>query len=462
MTVQDTLSLHDAKTAAPRQGPRPWRPIHYLGSKLRMLEPIETALQDLRPDYSRVCDLFAGSGTVASQLAREKNVTAVDIQEYSRVICSALLKPVEIDREYLNGQLRNAIHESERSGLLWATLPLIEFEESAIAQAEHGDLRELCDLLELGPLAAALWAQRSAIQSEKIERILVEVRRRMSGLSNLKESSTALLNFGGLYFSFKQAIGLDLCLSLVDSNKRQASDTIIAAVLSTASVIVNTVGKQFAQPIRPRDKNGNYKRNLSGLVQRDRHKDVFSQFLVALEAYELNSSIATENNVVRSDFREFLAGAGGETDIVYADPPYTRDHYSRFYHVLETLALRDSPSISTNKTRGVVLPSRGAYRTDRHQSPFCIRSEAPKAFEELFALISASRVPLVLSYSPYASEKNAHPRVLSLKTIEEISKKFFRRTTLRSAGEFSHSRLNRVGLNKEISYEAEYLFLMEP
>ena len=35
--------------------------------------------------------------------------------------------------------------------------------------------------------------------------------------------------------------------------------------------------------------------------------------------------------------------------IVYADPPYTRDHYSRFYHVLETISLFDSPIVSKTK-----------------------------------------------------------------------------------------------------------------
>ena len=42
---------------------------------------------------------------------------------------------------------------------------------------------------------------------------------------------------------------------------------------------------------------------------------------------------------------------------------------------------------------------KGRYREDRHQSPFCIRSQVKGAFEELFKGISRSESNLVLSYS---------------------------------------------------------------
>ena len=70
---------------------------------------------------------------------------------------------------------------------------------------------------------------------------------------------------------------------------------------------------------------------------------------------------------------------------MYADPPYTRDHYSRYYHVLETMSLRDNPEVSMTMIRAGGSPrvSRGVYRADRYQSPFCIKSQAAGAFEEL-------------------------------------------------------------------------------
>ena len=41
------------------------------------------------------------------------------------------------------------------------------------------------------------------------------------------------------------------------------------------------------------------------------------------------------------DFRQALQNLDDDVRVIYADPPYTRDHYSRFYHGLETLSLRD-------------------------------------------------------------------------------------------------------------------------
>ena len=74
--------------------------------------------------------------------------------------------------------------------------------------------------------------------------------------------------------------------------------------------------------------------------------------------------------------------------VVYADPPYTKDHYSRFYHVLETLNLYDYPDVT----------GLGRVRTNRHLSDFCYRTRAAGAFESLAALASACDSDLLISY----------------------------------------------------------------
>ena len=60
------------------------RTIHYLGSKLRLLDPIRQAVSSVAPIGQPVCDLFAGSGIVSLSLASQWDITSVDIQEYSR------------------------------------------------------------------------------------------------------------------------------------------------------------------------------------------------------------------------------------------------------------------------------------------------------------------------------------------------------------------------------------------
>ena len=78
-----------------------------------------------------------------------------------------------------------------------------------------------------------------------------------------------------------------------------------------------------------------------------------------------------------------------EKSLVYADPPYAFVHYSRFYHALETLVKYDYPKVD----------HKGRYRIDRHQSPFCKRTEVKNAFKVLFSKTRNKQASLILSYS---------------------------------------------------------------
>jgi adenine-specific DNA-methyltransferase len=396
---------------------------------------------------------------VASYFAQTRAITAVDIQEYSRVICDALLcAPATFSVRSLENDLASWIADAAKAGVVSAARPLIDLEARAMDLAARGECGLLASLVEAGSM---LTAQLDTAPRE-ITLAMDEVNRRLSALPAAKGvRSMALRHFGGPYFSFRQAAEIDVLLDYAHSADPSMRSILIAAVLSTASELVNTVGKHFAQPIRPRDKHGKIKSTLHSLVDRDRNKPVLKTFLSMLDKYISVGSSRSGNRVVRADYSDFLRSPQFDAGVVYADPPYTRDHYSRFYHVLETLALRDDPKVSTNTAHGRTLPSRGVYRAERHQSPFCIRSEAPAAFDDLFQLVASRGVPLVLSYSPYASEKNAHPRVMTMDGVTEVAKRYFSKVAVESVGTFSHSRLNRSDLNKEISYEAEYLLLCE-
>jgi hypothetical protein len=97
------------------------RPIHYLGNKARLLEVIAASLDLVDPDRGRVVDLFTGSGVVAARLARQRDLVAVDIQEYARVIAAALLAPGRLDARALVGEAREreaALLETEIAALV--------------------------------------------------------------------------------------------------------------------------------------------------------------------------------------------------------------------------------------------------------------------------------------------------------------------------------------------------------
>jgi adenine-specific DNA methylase len=455
------LSLFEGDWS-PYAPPTITRPIHYLGSKLRIIDQICGLIDRLDPSCGPVCDLFAGSGTVSKALSLKRDVIAVDIQEYSRVICSAVLNPAEYDLDSVEDFVRGVASSDHLKALSWALEPLVKFEENCMSIASKADLEPLCDLMENGSLIAFEYSACHTTNSLLLT-AMNDVESRLREVQLIDSPSSLVTRyFGGVYFAYTQACQLDVLLEAVANLPQGQRDTYLAAILSTASEIVNTIGKQFAQPLRPRSSSGQPKADLFELVSRDRSSKVMDLYENWLKRYVTVPKTGRSHMAIRQDYREALNSLKGKVKIVYADPPYTRDHYSRYYHVLETLCLRDNPRISTVRINGQDCISRGIYRIERHQSPFCIRSKAPKAFADLFAGVRALEVPLVLSYSPYEKDDHSRPRLMKIEQIEELARTYFRRVEMHRAGRISHSKLTSSEKTVGISYNAEILFICEP
>ena len=454
--TQWPLIPHDNPQEDVGRASRVFRPIHYLGSKLRMVDAIVEAVDKADPSKGRVCDLFAGSGTVAGVLARSRSVTAIDIQEYSRVLCSALVHPMSTTESQ-----KLMLEPAEASDLAYATASIVHHEQESIRCALLGYPDMLNDFLEHCSLTRFLSGEFNG--SEALRQALTNTALRMEevGLDDSSSSLTTRL-FGGVYFSYLQAVQLDALLDAVFSAPLRLRDQLLAAVLSTASEIVNTIGKQFAQPIRPKDKHGATKWNLLDKIHKDRSANVQVIFDKWIQRYQAVTRTQRPHSVIRSDYAKALSSVEEDTRVVYADPPYTRDHYSRYYHVLETLSLRDNPAVSKVRIGGVERISRGVYRVDRHQSPFCIPSKAAEAFSTLFKGVARRGLPLVLSYSPYLQGSDARPRLLTLDEIKSLAEKEFGCVKIERVGPFSHNKLNNARLNKARTQFAESLVICRP
>ena len=229
--------------------------------------------------------------------------------------------------------------------------------------------------------------------------------------------------------------------------------------MSTASDIVATVGKHFAQPIKARDSKGNIKITVYNKAVKDKTINVVDLYHEWLIKYRNLTKNDYQHITLQGDFEQCLKSLPQEVKTVYADPPYTRDHYSRYYHVLETLTLRDTPKISTVTIHGSTHVSNGIYREDRHQSPFCIKSKAPNAFRKMFELTSTSGRNLLLSYSPYDETKKSHPRVVTIQQLISLAREYFDNVEIVSAGSFKHNKLNSTEHLLEASNEAEILIV---
>lgn len=428
-----------------------FRTLNYLGSKLRLLDFIEENVRKVTPDDAGVCDLFAGSGCVSYKLSKLFPVVACDIQHYSKVICDALLQPCTLTKETTNAFMSEI--KDIKFKLHDAFIPLIELEEGAI---KNENLELLTDIVEHGSLEVYnLEKAESKIASVQN---LVHEKLKKTGLVGNK--SLISRYYGGVYFSYSQAVQIDVIMDAIRHYPNIANkNVLLAALLSTTSDIACTVGKHFAQPIKARDSKGKIKKLVYNKAIKDKTVDVIALFEEWLDKYVSLPKGKYNNTILQGDYMMCLKTLPDNVRTVYADPPYTRDHYSRFYHVLETMALDDMPEISTVKIHGSTHVSNGIYRKDRHQSPFCIRSKAPKAFEEMFKAISASGRNLLLSYSPYDETKESHPRVVTISQLMAWASDYFNNLEVVSAGHFTHNKLNSTEHFLESSDEAEILIV---
>jgi adenine-specific DNA-methyltransferase len=427
------------------------RPIHYLGNKSRILNSIEAAIGLVAPKGTRICDLFAGSGVVSRHLASRGPIMAVDIQEYSRVLSSALLNP-QCDSDLAERILEIARPQEKRtmSGQLRF---LAGYERQALDLAEKGDPEQLSWVIDHG----SLWRFEHQFSGSDVPEELVDALSRVCTDIDSTSDTAVTRYYAGVYFSYEQAATLDSIASAVRTLPNELRDTAMAAVLSTASELVVTVGNHFAQPIRPRNANGSVKSSFLKGVATKRRRSAKQTFLTWLGRYQSLAQIGSDHIVVRQDFRDALSDLPEDTGVIYADPPYTRDHYSRFYHVLETLAIGDEPGVSMMNLGGEVQPSRALYRRERHQSPFCIRSQVVPAFRALFSGASGKGVPLVLSYSPFSPGTAARPetRLISIADLTQLAGEYFAEVSVKSAGYVTHSKFNAERFNATAMDEAE-------
>ena len=429
-----------------------FRTLNYLGSKLRLLNFIEENVRKVTLESAGVCDLFAGSGCVSYKLSRLFPVVACDIQGYSKIICDALLHNCEIDQTKIVS-LSDIKKSDDACCLIRCFEPLIKLEEEAI---ENKDLQTLTDILEHGSVEVFNLKKKDSPLAKTLS--LVSSNLDANGLTN--EKSLISRYYGGIFFSYRQAVQIDILLDIINSKiYAECRNILLAALLSTASDMVDTVGKHFAQPIKARGSNGMIKKTVYTKAVQDKTINAMKLYHEWLQKYIALPRGRFQNTTMQCDYMECLNNLPDNVRTIYADPPYTRDHYSRFYHVLETMVLRDSPEISTVNIHGNTQISNGLYRKDRHQSQFCIKSQAPDAFRNMFSVVSRSNRNLLLSYSPYDETKKSHPRVVTMHQLLSLAKEYFDNVDQISAGHFTHNKLNSTEHFLESLNEAEMLII---
>lgn len=195
----------------------------------------------------------------------------------------------------------------------------------------------------------------------------------------------ATLYFSAGYFSLAQAIAIDALRFAIDSVAQpMETDWLLGAWLTGLSLIVNAPG-HTAQFLKPNTPSGHAR------IVRAWRRSVWDQFESSLESLQqIGSDVwRAQNEVFVGDALDLVSSKSlDNVGAFYADPPYTKDQYSRYYHVYETLYRYDFPdSLGAGRTR-----------SDRFSTGFSLKSSVVASFHDLCRNIARRRVPLVLSY----------------------------------------------------------------
>lgn len=398
-----------------------FRPIQYLGSKMRALNDIVEVMRRLTPPPKLVHDMFSGTSVVSQALSQSGyGIVATDAMRYSVVFARALLG---IGNTGKGNSWANLLSLLSPPSTLTPVHSSLEF--WLLKEQEAIERKDSKTLLEISQSVPQIWRPETASASQLSQ---YEKLNSYLGKPGFSLGTIVSSYYSGTYFGISQALEIDrLRVRIEELEATQIiaqwqKDVLLTALLATASDCVFSAGKHFAQPHRIRED-----KDLSFLRKRileDRGVDVWTTFCArVLEVVKYSSQDDRGHIAYQATLEDFRnkVPPPPNVDVVYADPPYTAQQYSRFYHIPEILVEYKVPTLQEH--RGNI--TRGLYPLDRHKSRFCSKRDAPKAFDDLFRLVKGQNAVLMLSYSATDSGKTGNERMISLDEIEKIGQRYF-------------------------------------
>lgn len=371
-----------------------------MGSKRAMLanglgETLQSALPKVRSFY----DLFCGSGAVAGYVAQSyKNPThSNDLQEYAIALAKAQtnsMRGVELVREVS----------------VWAGMAKLWMSGS---EYFLNAAQEICP------------SRRGSFDSC----LVVENRRFCESLGPEFPIARA---YGGYYFSAFQAMTIDaLRVSIPEKLRTHGLAALIDASSSCAAAPGHT-----AQPFSMRENAiphliAAWRRNI-GL----RVVSVLNSF--ASKEIIGSGTVSCQDAVIAASYMS-------PDDLAFIDPPYSDVQYSRFYHVLETIA--------SGYSGAVFGTGRYPARDLRPQSLYSLKKQADSAFRELIKIISTKGAHAIVTF-PAGNASNG----LSGSDVEDICSDAFNVRTRKISSTFSTlggteaKRSPRLGTSELILY----------
>ena len=332
--------------------------------------------------------MFAGSCAVGCSVLGDYRVVANDVELYSYSVARAVIQDCQ-----------RTLTVDEATNLLWDRYSgaFTELAEpfSGFLESEEYFLRRPHAFRKYGDFCART-PHIEQLPKDALSPDLLPIFERAQTEESVLPYCLFSTYFMNSYFGVRQCIQIDAIRCAIDRVAgpfRDPQDDVlfhklIAALIYAASECVSSPG-HFAQYNAPNN------RNINMYVVRQRSKDMWECFLGCVEElFGTDKSNGEENHALQEDAGSLLDPSSSwyglitRDSLIYADPPYTEDQYSRFYHVLNTLILYDYPDC-----RG-----KGRYRSDRYVSHFSLKSTAATRLDALLRKVGAAGVPLILSY----------------------------------------------------------------
>ena len=365
--------------------------LKYMGGKREMLDAIGEAVRRIDNGTLRTfCDLFSGTAIVSYAFSDTYDIISNDIQRYSSIFAQTYASDFSV------------CGDPDR---------LVDGIMQECSDVVEGKLRQNPDLL---------FHYTEGMGFEEMDSLEKE-QSRLIEHSFHDGFSLFQKKYSGTYWSYEQCLWIDSIRSVAERhNNERFYYAILAALVFAMSYCTQSTG-HFAQFRTLTSDNFN-----SILMYRLREIPVFFRKKLYELLKTLNHHPVHSFRVSTLDYVDCISTLPPQT-IIYADPPYSAVHYSRFYHTLETLVLYDNPKVEY----------KGRYRGDRFQSPFDQKRNVFDAFAALFNAVKRQSCHLLLSYSDNA--------MLSESQIDEIANRCLGRDYVkrRLSRDYQHMTMGR-------------------
>lgn len=326
--------------------------IKYMGAKKNILDFVIEAINENYVE-GKLCDLFSGTSILSGALGKLIPMHSNDIQEYSAILSQTYLSSYK-----WNNYSINILDEIVEKASRYVNTVKDKYPSFIFSYSENITEKEFVKL-------------------EKQQQDLIHFN------FNDLENHLFIKYYSGTYWSYQQCIWIDALRKVADEYKGTPLYYLIISSLMFAMSYNSQSTGHYAQY---RDATSLSSKNDILIYRQKEILPFFIKKFQQLRDYLGENSLY--HTVTSLDYVECLSQIEPNS-LVYADPPYAFVHYSRFYHALETLVKYDYPKVEF----------KGRYRVDRHQSPFCKRSEVKTAFSKMFNKIKIKNANLILSYS---------------------------------------------------------------